>query len=1084
MFKFRKIISIFLIIGLSFTLSFAEQINQPHDQLYKRVGVGSWGYDSGWKGFDIGIGGYGRVVVDIGGDFLIIEENGQLRLETSNSQLCFVGSSGQISQNFGIEFGAQAKLVILGKEYYIDIPYIPYINLLLQDQENFTPYLLGQIRELQASLPRQEIVCVGVGIPFIASGEVCIDADAGNHFWLTGNQIQSSAGTYTYNNQQRNVSLSCSSPSITISSIRKEWGFSGTATISIYFVIQVSVVGIQYELPITIIHDYQIPINQWLASSFLTDPVSSETINYLCRQLTINESGSGTVDVDGTTRSLPWSGSFPDDQEVVLCANPDACYTWGYWSGALSGSSVCQDIIMSTNKTVTANFNPIELSTPNLSASPNPVCVNTKYCLSWNSVSGATSYEISENGGSWQNIGNTTSKCYTKSSGGSNSYRVRAKNNCATSDPSGSRTVVVNPLPGTPNTPTASSNPVDVNNKYCVSWNSVSGATSYEIRENNGSWTDVDNTTSHCYTKTSPGSYTYNVRAKNNCGPGGSSGTLTVVVNPVDELVAAFSGSPPLSGCTPLTVDFTDQSVGGPISWNWSFGDGSSSTEQNPSHTYNSSGTYTVTLTASNATESDTETKTDFIIVFDPPVAEFSATPLSSPTAPVTVYFTDLSTDATNWNWNFGDGSSSTLQNPNHTYTDCGLYTVTHTVYNDCTNDSETKSNYISVCNTLHCFTLNLSRGWNFVSVPYDPDGTPLDILNLILSDVSIVKGHTGFCIPGGVCTMPYWDCQKGYKIYMKSARSVEVCGDTCNSTISLPSGWSWISYLPDCCLDAEVALSSISECLVILKGMSGFYLPPNNFLGDMCRGQGYAAYLNCADVLSYPPCVFSGSGYTDNSNPLSKQTSSTRFGSITPTADYHPVVVDASSSLEIGDEVGLYTSNGILVGSGNYNGEDLALLAWADDPQTDAIDGWVEGDVITAYLWRSASSTLEESSAEILEGSATFGASPYTVMKLGASKTISTLPELSLSANYPNPFNPTTTIEFSLPTAGQVELSIYNVTGQKVITLIDQVYSAGEYQVVWNGKDARGNSVTSGVYFYKLSTGQYSKTKKMIMVK
>lgn len=85
---------------------------------------------------------------------------------------------------------------------------------------------------------------------------------------------------------------------------------------------------------------------------------------------------------------------------------------------------------------------------------------------------------------------------------------------------------------------------------------------------------------------------------------------------------------------------------------------------------------------------------------------------------------------------------------------------------------------------------------------------------------------------------------------------------------------------------------------------------------------------------------------------------------------------------------------------------------------------------------------------------------------------------------NYPNPFNPTTTIKFALPRASQIQIVIYNVLGGKVRTLIDSRKPAGEHTIVWDGKDDRGNTVPSGVYFYKLTAESFVQTKKMVLVR
>lgn len=91
---------------------------------------------------------------------------------------------------------------------------------------------------------------------------------------------------------------------------------------------------------------------------------------------------------------------------------------------------------------------------------------------------------------------------------------------------------------------------------------------------------------------------------------------------------------------------------------------------------------------------------------------------------------------------------------------------------------------------------------------------------------------------------------------------------------------------------------------------------------------------------------------------------------------------------------------------------------------------------------------------------------------------------ETALFDNYPNPFNPNTTISFNLKQASNVKLSIYNVKGQLVNTLVNDNMTSGKHAVSWNGKNTNNKSVTSGVYFYKLETNSYSSAKKMMLIK
>jgi len=95
----------------------------------------------------------------------------------------------------------------------------------------------------------------------------------------------------------------------------------------------------------------------------------------------------------------------------------------------------------------------------------------------------------------------------------------------------------------------------------------------------------------------------------------------------------------------------------------------------------------------------------------------------------------------------------------------------------------------------------------------------------------------------------------------------------------------------------------------------------------------------------------------------------------------------------------------------------------------------------------------------------------------------VATQHEWTLS-NYPNPFNPETNIEFSVPVGGRVSLKIYNVAGQLVKVLADDVYAAGRHSINWNGTNENGKNVASGVYFYRMESGQTTLMKKMILMK
>ncbi len=88
------------------------------------------------------------------------------------------------------------------------------------------------------------------------------------------------------------------------------------------------------------------------------------------------------------------------------------------------------------------------------------------------------------------------------------------------------------------------------------------------------------------------------------------------------------------------------------------------------------------------------------------------------------------------------------------------------------------------------------------------------------------------------------------------------------------------------------------------------------------------------------------------------------------------------------------------------------------------------------------------------------------------------------LKGNYPNPFNPDTTIEFALDKPGRVKLEIFNIKGEKVKTLLNDHLEAAHHSIIWNGQDDRGRTVGSGVFFYRMVTRDFTDVRKMIMIK
>ena len=111
-------------------------------------------------------------------------------------------------------------------------------------------------------------------------------------------------------------------------------------------------------------------------------------------------------------------------------------------------------------------------------------------------------------------------------------------------------------------------------------------------------------------------------------------------------------------------------------------------------------------------------------------------------------------------------------------------------------------------------------------------------------------------------------------------------------------------------------------------------------------------------------------------------------------------------------------------------------------------------------------------------------GEAVITVIESQASKPVVPSLPFGLEANYPNPFNPETQIAYTLSTAGPVKLAIYNILGQRVRILVQEIQAAGSYQVVWKGRNDQGAPVASGIYLYRLSSTQEVQVRRLLLLK
>lgn len=187
------------------------------------------------------------------------------------------------------------------------------------------------------------------------------------------------------------------------------------------------------------------------------------------------------------------------------------------------------------------------------------------------------------------------------------------------------------------------------------------------------------------------------------------------------------------------------------------------------------------------------------------------------------------------------------------------------------------------------------------------------------------------------------------------------------------------------------------------------------------------------------------------------------------PTGDWHlceiaQIDTDAAPELVLTD---FYPCDSIVVLDAGTGDREWVYAGVLDYPLVLDLDGdniceivFTSSDTVLCYGWENGNKVEDEIDQPILPK------------------------ELQLDQNYPNPFNPGTTIEFSLQHGAAVSLDIINLLGRRVTTLMDQSLPAGRYSIIWDGTEADGAPVATGLYFYVLKAGDQRQVKKMILLK
>jgi subtilisin family serine protease len=393
------------------------------------------------------------------------------------------------------------------------------------------------------------------------------------------------------------------------------------------------------------------------------------------------------------------------------------------------------------------------------------------------------------------------------------------------------------------------------------------------------------------------------------------------------------------------------------------------------------------------------------------------------------------------------------------------------------------------------------SNGWYLKSWSVD---TPVDSTSVLLKgitnclDVALGFDEGGLSyypgIPPQYNTLTTMDHLHGYWFRMSCDDTLMLEGTpvSAQTPIPLAAGWNMASYLPAQADSTVHALSGIMNNVSVALGFDcgglSYYpsIPPEfNTLQIMVPGSGYWIKTGTACTLIYPETVVyeppvaatamlrGGEGYRSGGD-----------SKVIPTREWINVWGDGvridGALLSMGTTVKAVDGDGVVCGQCAVRAAgDFGLMAiYRDDPETEVDEGAEAGEMVTLYIgdvkvpggirWMEMGDLVSFNEAFVL-----------------ADGNVETLPvQYALLQNYPNPFNPTTSIRYELPKDSYVELVIYNVQGQAVRELVNGWQKAQRYVIAWDGKNEQGNSVASGIYFYRIKAGEFVNTKKMVLLR
>lgn len=385
-----------------------------------------------------------------------------------------------------------------------------------------------------------------------------------------------------------------------------------------------------------------------------------------------------------------------------------------------------------------------------------------------------------------------------------------------------------------------------------------------------------------------------------------------------------------------------------------------------------------------------------------------------------------------------------------------------------------------TICLSEVCTTqdIPISIGWNMVSSYIDPAKPDvMDLIDDIADDILLVKNSAGqSAIPlFGINTIGDWKVEQGYKIKALNPVTLTIgCTqvDPAITPISVPAGWSIISYLRTTPMDVTLALNNVSADILLVKNAQGnSYIPQFfiNTIGNMLPGQGYKAKMLNAAVLNYPANLKTSDGVT-----LTRLQETEHFIVNNNTGHNATIIIPAYAirGISVGDEVAVFNQSGMLAGAAVFQGNNLAITAWGDDQTTNAIDGMETGEDFSFKIW-SVKNLMEWTvNVTFEQGEAFYQDDGISIVKdFKKAEKVSGENELQV---YPNPAMDELNISLIFSEDENLVVKVMDIYG-KVILDHEKFMEKGYHTYTVNL-----SGLAVGLYLIQIRTGDYNQTVKI----